>query len=305
MIAAVAAVATIVAACGETPAPVAPASGLVLLDLDTGAQVASLSVGSDAVAVGLSEDGTTAFVADSAPGDVYAVNLRQRRVLWRSHTGGAPFGVVENDGRLFVSLYSSAFVDEIDPRTGRILEAHSVTQGPAALTVDHLGRVAVAGTHGEVDFLDGSPTLPAGHGFGIADAGGYLWTADYERAELVRAGDGKVVGMPDPLFPFWLQAEPGGKLLIAAEGDPEDTSPGGVYEFDPETGGFRTLARPRDPDLVVKSRDTVFVAAHGDRAVLTISSSGKTTIWAQGVAAVALAPDPNLNLLVVAVNSHE
>jgi outer membrane protein assembly factor BamB len=281
------------------------ASGLVLLDLDTGAQVASLSVGSDAVAVGLSSDGKTAYVADSAPGDVYAVNLAQRRVLWRSHTGGAPFGVLENGGRLYVSLYSSHFVDEIDPRTGQLLAARSTTQGPAALTVDHMGRVAVAGTHGEVDYVDGSPTIQAGHGFGIADVGGFLWTADYERAELVRAGDGEIVGMPDPLFPFWLETEPGAKLLIAAEGDPEDTSPGGVYEFDPETRVFRTLARPRDPDFVTWTRDTFFIAAHGDREVLTVSSAGGMKAWAKGAAAVALAPDPGLGLLVVAVNSHE
>jgi DNA-binding beta-propeller fold protein YncE len=296
----------LVAACGSTTAAaVVPSSGLLLLDLGSGAQVASLSVGADAVAVALSEDGSVAYVADSAPGDVYAVRLSQRRVLWRSHTSGAPFGVLAHGGRVFVSLYSSTYVDELDPATGHILASDRVTPGPAALTLDATGRVAVAGTHGEVDFLDGSPVMPAGHGFGIASIGGDLWTADYERAELVRAGDLRDVGLPDPLFPFWLSAEPGGKVLVAAEGDPEDTSTGAVYEFDPSSGAFRTLARPRDPDLVVESKDTVFVAAHGDREVLTINTHGAVQTWARGAAAVALAPDPSLNLLVVAVNSHE
>ncbi len=277
----------------------------MLLDLGSGAQVASLSVGRDAVAVALSADGQTAYVADSAPGDVYAVKLSQRRVLWRSHTGGAPFGVLENGGRVYVSLYTSTFVDELDPASGKILAAHRVTQGPAALTVDPTGRVVAAGTHGEVDYLDGTPPLPAGHGFGIAAVGADLWTADYERAELDRAGDLKIAGMPEPVFPFWLSAEPGGKVLIAAEGDPEDTSAGGVFEFDPVSGQFRTLAHPRDPDFVVRSRDTIFVAAHGDRRVLAISTGGAVSTFAPDVAAVALAPDPALNLLVVAVNGHE
>jgi len=101
----------LLAACGDSSAPAAPDSGLVLLDLNSGAQVASLSVGRDAVAVALSADGQTAYVADSSPGDVYAVRLSQRRIVWRAHTGGAPFGVLENNCRVYVSLYSSTFVD--------------------------------------------------------------------------------------------------------------------------------------------------------------------------------------------------
>jgi hypothetical protein len=48
----------------------------------------------------------------------------------------------------------------------------------------------------------------------------------------------------------------------------------------------------------------VFVAAHGDGEVMAIAG-GKTSAWARGVAAVGLAPDPQLQILVVAVNSHE
>lgn len=292
------------AACGDSASPAKPDSGLLLLDLKSGAQEASLSVGNDAVAVALSADGEIAYVADSAPGDVYAVKLSQRRILWRAHTGGAPFGVLEHGGRVFVSLFTSTFVDELDPASGRVLATDSVTQGPAALAVDPEGRVVAAGTHGEVDHLDGAPPIPAGHGFGIAVAGADVWTADYERAELVRAGDLKDVGMPEPLFPFWLAPAPGGNLLVTAEGDPEDTSTGGVFEFDPRDGSFVALAHPKDPDLVAESGGTVFVAAHGDRDVLVIGG-GATRKWAQGMGAVALAPDAQLNLLVVAVNGHE
>ncbi|MGH7764585.1 MAG: hypothetical protein ACREOM_09245, partial [Candidatus Dormibacteraceae bacterium] len=165
------------------------------------------------------------------------------------------------------------------------------------------GRVVVAGTRGRVNRLDGT-SIPAGNGFGIALAAGTLWTADYERAELVPAGGGDRVGLPLPVFPFWLAPGSSDSLLIAAEGPSEDTDPGGVFSYDPVTNTFKTLAKPRDPDQVVQSGSTVLVADHGDRDVLSIDG-GRTSTWARGAAAVAIAPDPALDLLVVAVNSHE
>ena len=91
---------------------------------------------------------------------------------------------------------------------------------------------------------------------------------------------------------------------FTAEGDTEDTALGGVFSYDTATGTFRTLARPRDPDQVVQSGLKVLVAAHGDRDVLAIEG-GQSSVWARGAAAVAIAPDPSLNLLVLAVNAHE
>jgi hypothetical protein len=55
---------------------------------------------------------------------------------------------------------------------------------------------------------------------------------------------------------------------------------------------------------VLQSGPTVFVAAHGDRDVLAIRG-GRANSWARGAAAVALAADPALGYLVVAVNAHE
>jgi len=132
---------------------------------------------------------------------------------------------------------------------------------------------------------------------------GQVWTADYERAELVRADDGHRVGLPLPVFPFWLAPGASGTLLIAAEGGTEDTDPGGVLSFD---GGatFKTLAQPRDPDQVVQSGSQILVAAHGDQEVLVIDG-GQTHHWAVGSAPVAIAPDPAMSLLVTAVNAHE
>ncbi len=65
-----------------------------------------------------------------------------------------------------------------------------------------------------------------------------------------------------------------------------------------------TLATPRDPDQVIMAGARVFVPAHGDEHVLVIDGSA-TTSWAEGIAPVALAADPLLNLLVVVTNSHE
>jgi outer membrane protein assembly factor BamB len=294
------------AACGSTqPAqPVAaPATGIVLLSLQDGSQKGAATIGTDAVAVIVSDDGRMAYLADSSPGDVYAADLPSMHVKWKSHVGDAPFGLLLFGGHLLVSLFDTTAVVELDPSSGKQLARHTVPQGPAVMTLDAMGTPLVAGTRGNVARLDGS-TVPAGHGFGVAVVGADTWTADYERAELVRAGDGHIVGMPLPLFPFWLAPGKDGTLLIAAEGGTEDTDPGGVFRFNPASGAFTTLAQPRDPDLVLQSGDTVFVAAHGDHEVLDITA-GRTAVWASGTSPVALATDPKLGLLVVAVNAHE
>jgi outer membrane protein assembly factor BamB len=295
-------------ACGastSTPAAAArayPATGLVLLSLSDGRYRTSASIGTDPVAVIVSGDGATAYLADSSPGDVYAVRLADLSVAWKRHLGGAPFGLLLHAGRLFVSLFSGAAVVELDPITGTKLAMHAVPQGPAALTVDFQGRVVAAGTGGTVDRLDGT-TSAAGNGFGIALIGDTVWTADYERAELVPVG-GRRVGLPLPVFPFWLAPGSNDTILIAAEGPSEDSDPGGVFSYDPVSRSFTTLALPRDPDQVIHSGATVFVAAHGDHDVLAIKN-GHAAAWAAGAPAVAIAADTALGLIVVVVNSHE
>jgi len=296
------------ASCGgSAPAPAAssqpyPATGLVLLSLTDGSKRASAFIGTDPVAVIASADGAFAYVADSAPGDVYGVSLPDLKVTWKQHVGGAPFGLLLQSGSLFVSLYDGGSVVELNPATGAKVRSVSVTPRPAAMSVDAAGRLIVAGTSGRVEYLDGT-SLAGGAGFGIAAVGDQIWTADYERAELVRA-DGRRVGMPLPVFPFWLSAGSPGHLLVTAEGPREDSDPGGVFDLNTATLQFTTLARSRDPDQVVMSGSRLFVAAHGDENVLVIEV-GATTAWAQGIAPVGLAADPALNLLVVVTNSHE
>lgn len=276
---------------------------MVLLSLKDGTQRNTASVGKDVVAVTVSNDGRTAYLADSAPGDVYAVRLPGLQVAWQQHVGGAPFGLLLHDGRLFVSLFDEGAVVELDLLNGKELATHPVPQGPAAMTIDGAGHVVVAGTRGQLNVIGGGQ-LAAGNGFGVAYAGGALWSADYERAELVPAGDDHRVGLPLPLFPFWLAAGAGSTLLVAAEGGTEDTDPGGVFSFDTMSGTFTTLATPKDPDQVLQSGSAIFVAAHGDREVLAIQD-GRVNKWARGAGVVAIAPDPSLDLLVVAVNAHE
>ena len=275
----------------------------MLLSFKDGTPRGSTPVGSDVVAVIISDDGKTAYLADSAPGDVYAVRLPNLQIAWKQNVGGAPFGLVLQKGRLFVSLFDGTSVLELDPASGTKLATDPVPQGPAAMTVDAAGHVVVAGTRGQLNIIGGGQ-LAAGNGFGVALAGGVLWSADYERAELVPAGDDHRVGMPVPVFPFWLAAGAGNTLLIAAEGGTEDTDPGGVFSFDTMTGAFTTLATPRDPDQVLQSGSAILVAAHGDREVLAIQD-GRVNRWARGAGVVAIAPDPSLGLLVVAVNAHE
>ena len=293
-------------ACGSTPASAAhafPATGVVLLSLSNGSQRGSAIIGSDPVAVITSADGAMAYIADSSPGDVYAVKMPALKVAWKTHVGGAPFGLLLNRGHLLVSLFSGAAVVELDPSGGAVLSSHPVAQGAAAMAVADDGRVVVAGTSGRLSYLDGS-SIPAGAGYGVANINGQIWTADYHESKVVRASDHHGVALPLPVSPFWLAHGAPGILLIAAEGANEDSDPGAVLAYDTTAENFAYLARPGDPDQVVQSGSKVFVASHGDRQVLSIEG-GKTSVWGQGAAAVALAPDAPLSLLVVVVNAHE
>jgi hypothetical protein len=236
--------------------------------------------------VTLSDDGRTAYVADSSPGDVYAVSLPDLRVRWKSHLGGAPFGILLHNGRPQVTLFDSARLVQLNPADGSVIAQEPTPEHPAALTLDAAGNVAVA----------------SGDAFGIALVGGTVWTADYARSLLI--AQGRQVPLPAAVHPFWLAPGQQGRLLIAAEGASEDSDPGAVFSYETVDGSFVTLDRPRDPDLVIQAGQSIFVAAHGDREVLNIQGSA-TQRWARGASVVALAPDPTLGLLVVAVNSHE
>src|SRR6266481_2925273 len=212
-------------------------------------------------------------------------------------------GGILHRGSLYVTLFAGSAVVALDPTDGAQVATHTVPAGPAVISVDEKDRVVVAGTRGQVTYLDGTQ-LPAGTGYALALAGGSMWTEDYERAELVRVPDGHRVGLPLPLFPFWLAPGGPGRLLISAEGGDEDVDSGGVFSLDTGSETFTTLARPRDPDQVVEYATKVLVAAHGDKEVLAIDGE-KISVWASGMPAVALAPDAALNLLAVVVNDHE
>jgi hypothetical protein len=196
--------------------------------------------------------------------------------------------MVLHAGRLYITLYDAGSIVELEPATGRLIATDPAPSHPAAITVNAQGEVVVA----------------AGTAFGIALVGSALWTADYRRSVITPAAGGKEVPLPLPVHPFWLAPGSSDELLIAAEGESEDTDPGAVFSYHLGDGTFSTLGRPRDPDQVLESGGAVFVAAHGDREVIVFN--GLTTQrWANGAAAVAVAPDTAQGLLVVAVNSHE
>ncbi len=284
------------------PPPTFPETGLAILSLQDGKVHRVAGIGSDLVAVTVSDDGRPAYLADSSPGDVYAVSLPDLKVRWKAHLGGAPFGLLVTQRRLYVSLFDKAQVEELDPASGDRLVTHAVSGGPAAMAMDGGGRIAVATLEGKVFFLDGT-WVPGGQGYGVAFAAGGLWSADFKRGELVETDSGWVVLLPLRASPFWLATGSDGTLLITGEGRAEDSDPGGVFSYDSVSGKIKTLGQPRDPDPTVESGSTIFVAAHGDRDVLAIRS-GRTEKWAAGAAAVAIAAHNSLGLLV-AVNAHE
>lgn len=276
------------AGSGRTSVASIPDSGLALYSLTGNQQHQAASIGHDVVAVIVSGDGSTAYLADSEPGDVFAVALPALTVEWKTHTGGAPFGLLLHKGRLDVTLYDDAAIDELDPATGAVTATYATVDHPGAMTVDASGQLVVAG----------------GGDFGTATVDGDVWMADYARHEIFDLTHPRRVALPLPVSPFWLSAGADGTLLIAAEGAHEDADPGAVFSYDPMSGTFHTLARPRDPDQVVQSGATVFVAAHGDRAVLAIGDH-HTDARAQGWSPVAVAPDPELGMLLIAQNAHE
>lgn len=262
------------------------------------------TVGTDPVAVAVSDDGSRAYLADSSAGDVYAVRLPSLAVAWEQHLGGAPFALLVYQERLYVSLYSGHAVDELRLTNGSVYLRHALARRAAGLAVDQSGNVVAVSDEGYLLNLDGTFTR-GDSSFGVALVAGQLWTADYPGGRISRPGDGAGGrSLPDALHPFWLAPGANGTLLISAEGAHEDTDPGAVYAYDVARDSFRVIDRPLDPDEAVQWGPVVVVAAHGSRRVDVIDA-GHVSEWAQGAAAVAVAPDSSLNVLVVAVNSHE
>lgn len=277
--------------------------GLVLLS-PTGKFIRSAPVGSDVVAVTVSNDGSVAYVADSAPGDVYAVRLPSLKVAWKSYVSGAPFGLLQHGKELYVSLYSGDAVVELDAATGNVVARHKVGHHGAGMALDSIGHVMVASDDGYLTQL-GEPPEPGDRAFSVAFVDGALWTADYPLGWISEAGSETTRRkLPDALHPFWVAPGAQAHVLISAEGQREDDDAGAVYAYDVATDTFSVLDRPIDPDQAVQWGPATVIAAHGSRRVDVVDGK-QVSEWAKGAAAVAVAPDSSLNLLVVAVDSHE
>jgi len=291
-----------VVACGppasSRPQAAPPSAGLLLLSLADGSERARLSFGQDPLAVVVDETANIAYVSDNAAGDVYAVALGKPRVIWKTLVGGRPGPLLVSGGHVLTSLYSDAAVAELAAGSGQFLRRYSVGRGPGELAGE--GQVACA--DGTVWDLAGHTTR-AGPGFALAAGPGGLWTSDYDGGALVRVSDGARVSLPPHAHAFWLATGVAHDLLVAAEGDREDQDPGFVLRMGDDLRP-RVVGVARDPDQVAEVGGKLFIAAHGDRAVKVVQG-GATATWSRGAGVVALAPAPQLGLLVVLVNARE
>jgi hypothetical protein len=294
--------AVLIGCSGETIPP-PPAAGLILLGLGDGAYRGQLALGSDPVAVTISADGRTAYVSDNGPGIVYAVAVPELKVRWKTVVGGRPGPLLAGLDFVFVSLYETGQVAELDARSGTVLSQRRVGPRPGQLVLDD-GRIQVACGDGRVWDLEGA-SRPGGRGFGLAAASGQLWSADYDAGALVRVGDGHRVALPAGLHPFWLSAGPDDRILIAAEGADEDRDPGAALLMD-RALNVTSLAVARDPDLVLEWDQRVYIAAHAERRVTVLGKApGRVSHWMPGAAVVALAVDPGRGILVAVTNAGE
>jgi sugar lactone lactonase YvrE len=289
-------------ACSNQP-PAPPKQGVLLLALSDGSYRGQAELGQDPLAVSISPDGNEAYVVDNGGGSVYAVSLPNLRVRWSSRLDGAPTSVVTDGDNLWVSLYAAGQVAQLNRRTGDVIDKWAVGPGPGAIVFQQ-GQPWAATAAG-VWQVKGRKQADI-HGFGLALVGGTLWAADYDKGQVVRVSDGQTVSLPPGLHPFWLSAGSSGNLLIAAEGADEDHDLGAVLTVAPSATEPRSLLRVTDPDQVLEAGGKIFSASHGDREVDVLTSSGgHVGSWAKGGAAVALAVDDALGLLVVVTDERE
>jgi DNA-binding beta-propeller fold protein YncE len=274
-----------------------------LLSLNDGSYRGRADLGRGPLAVSISPDGNEAYVVDNSGGYVFAVSLPNLRVRWSSKLDGAPTSIVTQGDSLWVALYTAGQVVQLDRRTGSVVDKWAVGPGAGAIVFQQ-GQAWSASTAG-VWQVKGHKQADV-HGFGIASVGGAIWAADYDARQVVRIGDGLVVSLPSGLHPFWLSAGSNGNVLVAAEGADEDRDLGAVLSLAPPAFEPRTLTRATDPDQVLEADGKIFVASHGDRQVDVITSVGdRVGTWGKGAAAVALAVDDALGLLVVVTNERE
>jgi hypothetical protein len=277
----------VLAGCGvPPPAPAsAPPEGVLLLTLGGGFR-GSRALGGDPIAVAVSSDGRTAFIADNAGGWVRALSVPELEPRWTARVSGRPGPIVVSGTSVLVSLFGAAEVLELAAADGSVIAHHPACIGP--------GQIVMT--------MRGVMTACAAQGFGAAWSGMTLWRAD--AAGAVLKGEERIP-LPPHMHPFWLEADGSGGVLVAAEGDREDRDPGAVFEVGADAE-VRRLLTARDPDQVLLAGDRLLVAAHGERAVLAADRSGTATgRWAPGSAPVALAADAPLGLLVVVTNARE
>ena len=105
-----------------------------LLDLITPGVIATLNVGSNPTAVGISPDQSTAYVANYGSGSITAVNLTNRSIIGSYPVGDNPDSVnVDASGNIWVG--GNGYINKVSPSTYQILQTIPVSGIVTSLAV--------------------------------------------------------------------------------------------------------------------------------------------------------------------------
>lgn len=140
-------------------------------------------------------------------GRLFKINARRRKVVATVKIPGAPSGVVEERGRIWVACSDTGYLYRINPRTARLF-GKPIRAGKALLTIAAgRGRVWVGDSYaGAVNSVDASTGKVVTHTklryvSDVAVGEGAVWATVDKPSELVRLDpkDGQEVGHPLPI----------------------------------------------------------------------------------------------------------
>ena len=75
-------------------------------------------------------DSSVAYVSLQDSGKLMAVETASGRVLWESHVGATPAGVLWHEGRILVGVMGTDYVAVVDPRDGHVERQVHMAPGP-------------------------------------------------------------------------------------------------------------------------------------------------------------------------------
>ncbi|MFJ9871406.1 YncE family protein [Streptomyces sp. NPDC101165] len=193
------------------------------VDLKTGHTSWTRPVGGGARAFVLVKD--RVVVTSPAVGKVYALAAENGRTVGGKSLAGAPYGIAEADGRIFVSLVQRDQVVELAPADLRPVARLSVPRGPLQLAtrgkqvwvrsaLAHVLQAAGARTDGRAT---GGRLLLSNQNALVSGNGAWLAVQGMERVTVVRPdGTLRRIPMPDASF-LALLVQRDGAVVVAYE----------------------------------------------------------------------------------------